>query len=732
MVSTTNSLSIHRRGNSQYDIKTWLKSIARSDVEEQAILNACTWAEEVHESQIHISGEPFLLHPVRVCDILAQLGMDTNVLVAAILHEVLLEQQILHNDIQNRFGKEVTALVDGVAKMEIIETINEKNVINSEKQVESLRKMLLAMAEDVRVVLIKLADRLDNMRALRYHSEKTQRRVARETLDLFAPLANRLGIWQIKWELEDLSLRYLEPETYKNLAKFLDERRIDRENYIQKIIHKVSKALEDMGIKAELSGRPKHIYSIWRKMQRKNLDFNEIFDVLAVRVLVNTREECYATLGIVHSQWQPLEKEFDDYIANPKNNNYQSLHTAVIGPEQKIFEVQIRTHQMHQDAELGVASHWRYKEAGTQQDKVFENKIAWLRQILHWKEEDGDINDLIDRFKSEIFEDRVYVLSPQGHVIDLPQGATPLDFAYHIHTEIGHRCRGAKINHRLVPLTYTLKSGEMVEILTAKEAKPSRDWLIPQAGYLKTSKARNKLRHWLRKQEFPQNITDGRELLERLLRQLNFQECNLDELAHSMNFKSQDQFLASIGRGDTTAWQITHFFNEKFLTQKTQPAKKVPKPHQQQGSVQIGGVAGLLTNIARCCNPVPYDPIVGYITKGRGVMIHRSDCPNAMRWENEANERLIKVEWKQPESVEDFHAVEVYINCFDRKGLLRDIYTILADDKINILSSNTSTNQSDNSVNMKLIFQVNNLQQLSRALGKIDHLPNVMKVWRES
>ncbi len=739
MVSTTNSLSIHRRGNTQYDIQTWIKSIARSDVEEQAILKACMWAEKVYESQKHISSEPFLLHPIRVCDILAQLGMDTNVLIAAILHEILLDKTILHNDIKNRFGKEVTALVDGVAKMKIIETINGSNRINSEKQVESLRKMLLAMAEDVRVVLIKLADRLDNMRTLRYHSERTQRRVARETLDLFAPLANRLGIWQIKWELEDLSLRYLEPETYKKLAKFLDERRIDREKYIQKIIQKLSQALDNAGIKSEISGRPKHIYSIWRKMQRKNLNFNEIFDVLAVRVLVNTQEECYATLGVVHSQWQPLEKEFDDYIANPKNNNYQSLHTAVIGPEQKIFEVQIRTHQMHHDAELGVASHWRYKEGGIQHDKVFEEKIAWLRQILHWKEEDGDVNDLIDRFKSEIFEDRVYVLSPQGHVVDLPQGATPLDFAYHIHTEIGHRCRGAKINHRIVPLTYTLKSGEMVEILTAKEEKPSRDWLIPQAGYLKTSKARNKLRQWLRKQEVPQNIRDGRELLEHLLRQLNFQECNLEELAHSMNFKSQDQFLASIGRGDTTAWQITHFFNEKFLTEKTkvEAVKKVPKPQQHdslspQSSIKIGGVGGLLTEIARCCNPVPYDPIVGYITKGRGVIVHRSDCPNAMRWENEANERLIKVEWNREESVEEFHSVEVYINCFDRKGLLRDISSILADEDINILSINTSTNPSDNSVNMRLIFQVNSLQQLSRALGRIDRLPNVMKVWRES
>ncbi len=731
MVSITNFPSIHSHGNTQYDIKSWLQNIARSDIEEQAILNACKWAEEVHESRKHISGEPFLLHPVRVCDILAQLGMDTNVLVAAILHEVLLDKQILHSDIKKRFGKEVTALVDGVAKMEIIETINEQNAINSEKQVESLRKMLLAMAEDVRVVLIKLADRLDNMRSLRYHSETTQRRVARETLDLFSPLANRLGIWQIKWELEDLSLRYLEPETYKNLAKFLSERRVDRENYIQKIIKKLSKALENLGIKAELSGRPKHIYSIWRKMQRKNLDFDEIFDVLAVRVLVETRDQCYASLGIVHSQWQPLEKEFDDYIANPKNNNYQSLHTAVIGPEQKIFEVQIRTYQMHHDSELGVASHWRYKEAGAKHDKVFENKIAWLRQILHWKEEDGDINDLIDRFKSEIFEERVYVLSPKGHVIDLPQGATPLDFAYHIHTDIGHRCRGAKINHRIVPLTYTLKSGEMVEILTTKEEKPSRDWLIPQAGYLKTSKARNKLRHWLRKQETPQNINDGRELLERILRQLNLKECNIEELAHSMGFKSQNHLLVSIGRGDTTTWQITHFFNEKILIKKTETVTKV-KPNQSQGTVQIGGVAGLLTDMAHCCNPIPYDSIIGYITKGRGVIIHRSDCHNAMRWENEANERLIKVEWNSQDSVEESYTVDVYINCFDRQGLLRDIYNILADENINIMSSNTSTNQTDNSVNMKLIFQVNNLQQLSRALGRVEHLPNVMKVWRES
>ena len=735
MVSTTNPLLASGMGDT-IDIEAWVQRIAtgRSLAEQRALREAWMWAQEVHHSQKRASGEPYVFHVVTVADILAGLGMDTDVLVAAILHDIVGYNHITLSDIQHRFGSVVMRLIDGVTKMKFIEELNDQQKnIDNENQTESLRKMLLAMAEDVRVVLIKLADRLDNMRLLRHLPVEKQRRVARETLELFAPLANRLGIWQIKWELEDLSLRYLEPETYQHLARLLDERRIDREIYIQKVVDILSAALQQAGINAEISGRPKHIYSIWRKMQRKGLSFEHIFDVRAVRILVSTINECYMALGIIHNKWQPLRNEFDDYIANPKSNNYQSLHTAVIGLEQKVFEVQIRTHEMHHHAELGVASHWRYKEGGTQYDKGFEQKIAWLRQILQWKEDEGDPNDFLDRFKSEIFEDRVYVLSPQGQVIDLPQGATPLDFAYAIHTQLGHCCRGAKINSRIVPLTYTLRSGDQVEILSSKEEKPSRDWLIPQAGYLKTSRARAKVRQWLKKQNNQQHINEGRILLERVLRRLNLKTYNLEQLAQSLRLKTVDELLASVGRGDTTMTQIANAFKEEVFPPKTQVVPIIAEADRTSGDIQIKGVGGLLTQTARCCQPVPYDLIVGYITKGRGVVIHRRDCPNALRWQDEGNERLIEVEWSHPEGQQpSVYPVNIQVLAIDRTGLLRDICSIATNEKINIIATNTNTNKADNSVKMMLTFEVSNLDQLSRALAKIDNLANVMKVWRNS
>ncbi len=643
MVSITNFIPKSSSGDT-LDITLWVKSISknRSKAEQDAIIKACTWAEKVHQSKTHLSGEPYLTHLISVANILVKLGMETDVLIAAILHDIPFDKQI--NNIEKHFGSKVVNLLKGVAKMKFIEEINDNKhkTNNSQLQIERLRKMLLAMAEDVRVVLIKLAERLDNMRVLNYLSEDKQRCIARETLDLFAPLANRLGIWQIKWELEDLSLRYLEPKTYKKLARLLDERRIDRENYIQHVVTDLSDALFKAGIKAEVSGRPKHIYSIWRKMQKKECDFNDIFDVRAVRVLVNTVPECYTTLGIVHNEWQPISKEFDDYIAKPKNNNYQSLHTAVIGPDQKFFEVQIRTQGMHHDSELGVASHWRYKEAGSQHDKSFEAKIAWLREMLQWKKEDGDF---IDRFKSEIFEERVYVLSPHGEVIDLPQGATPLDFAYYIHTQLGHCCRGAKINNRIMPLTYTLKSGDMVDILRSKVEKPSRDWLNQYRGYLKTSRARAKLRQWFKKQDIQQHVNDGRAVLERLFRHLNLKECH-ETLAKSLHFQSVEEFLSSVGRGDTTTNQIANYFKRNVVQKKQKVLPIIADKSRKTGSIHIKGVSGLLTQTAGCCQPVFQDLIVGYISKDRGVIVHRRDCSNVLRWQNEGNERLIEVGWR--------------------------------------------------------------------------------------
>jgi GTP pyrophosphokinase len=702
--------------------------------EQQAILQACHFAQQVHQSQILPSGQPYLVHVITVADLLAELGMDTEVLVAAILHDVVENKQVSLEEIEKNFGPIVTRLVDGVTKMKGIEGLNDHTQRPEEQQsqIENLRKMLLAMAEDIRVVFIKLADRLDNMRNLRHLPEPVQQRVARETLDLFAPLANRLGIGQIKWELEDLSLRYLEPEIYQRLARLLAERRVSRENYIDQVIHLLKESLAKVGIKAEVSGRPKHLYSIWRKMQRKGLDFDQIFDVRAVRVLVNTINECYMALGVVHNHWQPIPGEFDDYIATPKNNDYQSLHTAVLGPEQKIFEVQIRTYNMHHHAELGVASHWRYKEGGTPQDKNFEQKIAWLRKMLQWKDEENNPGELLDRFKSEIFEDTVYVISPQGKVVELPLGATPLDFAYYIHTQLGHCCRGAKVNQRMVPLTYVLKSGDQVEILSSKEERPSRDWLVPYIGYLKTSRARAKVRQWFKKQNLQQHINDGRILLERELRRLNIREYNLEKLANTLNFKIVDELFASLGRGDTTLSQVANIFREQVLP----PRRKLPivaEPSQPHiGNIYIKGVPGLLTQMAGCCKPIPPDSIVGYITKGRGVVVHRRDCYNALRWQDEGNERLIEVQWSQSKDEKTLYPVDISVQAYDRPGLLHDICSIVANGKINILATNTLTDKTDNSANLTFTLEVIDLEQLSGALAKIDRLPNVMKVWRKN
>ncbi len=736
MVNTRSSTLISNDG-STFELSAWLELITRerSEAEQRAIIQACHLATEVYQSRRRISGEPYIIHVLTVADILADLGMETEVLVAAILHETE-GQSISLGELEKRFGRVVARLVDGVIRMEFIDNLNFYSSKNqdSSTQRENLRRMLLAMVEDVRVVLIKLADRLHNMRTLGCLPIDKQQQVAQETLDIFVPLANRLGIWQIKWELEDLSLRYIEPKVYQYMAHLLDERRIDREHYIQKIVHIIKEELKREGIIAEVSGRPKHIYSIWHKMRRKGLNFDQIFDVRALRVLVNTVKECYMVLGIIHNKWHPLQGEFDDYIAKPKSNNYQSLHTAVVGPEQKIFEVQIRTHAMHHHAELGVAAHWRYKEEDSKTGNNFEKKIAWLRQLPKWKEEEANSNDFINRFKSEISEDRIYVLSPQGKIVDLPLGATPLDFAYYIHTELGHRCRGAKVNHHMMSLTYPLKNGDQVEILTSKEERPSRDWLNPQLGYLKTSRARAKVRQWLRKQDAQQHLKDGRALLERELRRLNIRDLNLEQLAQHLHFAALDDFLLALGRGDMTLAQVTHACSEQFFSHK-KPVQVLPTKTDSAttDSIYIKGVGGLLTHTAACCKPVPYDSIVGYITKGRGVVVHRRDCPNALRWQDEGNERLIEVTWvRETESSTVSYPVDIQVRAYDRRGLLRDISSIIAEEEVNIVATQTLTDRMDNSVSMTLSLEINDLQQLSRILAKIDGLANVMEVSRKT
>ncbi|WP_297526499.1 GTP diphosphokinase [Thiohalobacter sp.] len=711
----------------------WLARLGegRSDAERVLIARAIERAEAAHAGQRRASGEPYVEHCLAVAAILQEQHLDAEAIVAGILHDTLEDTELTRADIAAEFGEVVARLVDGVTKMGHLSRFRDASE-RARDQAESVRKLLLAMVEDVRVVLIKLADRLHNMRTLKYLSGERQRRIARETLEIYAPLANRLGMGQVKWELEDLSLRYLDPDTYRDIAARLDEKRVDRERYIERVVRQLQRELAHAGVRAEVTGRPKHIYSIWKKMQRKNVDFHQIFDVRAVRILTESVADCYAALGVVHSLWHHIPKEFDDYIANPKQNNYRSLHTAVVGPGGKTLEVQIRTRDMHEHAELGVAAHWRYKE-GARFDAAFEQKIAWLRQLLEWKDEESSATDFVDRFKAESGHERVYVLTPDGEVVDLPQGATPLDFAYYIHTEIGHRCRGAKVNGRIVPLTYELQNGEQVEVLTTRQGAPSRDWLSPHLGYLRTPRARAKVRHWFRQQDQEKNIAAGRAALERELSRLGIEGLAWERLAERLGFAEVDAMLAAIGSGDLNSAQLVGAASELTRSETAEtPATAPARRRRGEGErgIRIQGVGNLLTHVAQCCRPLPSDAIVGYITRGRGVTIHRQDCPNMLRLRPEDRDRLIEVEWG--EGGGQTYPVDIQILAFDRAGLLRDVTSVLAGEKINVLAVNTHTDKRDHAAHMQLTVEISDLGSLSRVLSRISQLPNVVEARRKA
>jgi GTP pyrophosphokinase len=717
------------------DLEAWLRLVTdgRDTAGQQLIRRALECARDAHRGQVRASGEPYLVHCLAVAEIVHHLQLDAESVAAALLHDVVEDTDITLETLGRDFGDSVAVLVGGVTKMGHIGEMREPPAGKSGEShhAESVRKLLLAMAEDVRVVLIKLSDRLHNMRTLRYLGETRQRRIARETLEIYAPLANRLGIWQIKWELEDLALRYLDPDAYHRIASLLDGRRIDRERHIELVKERLRTAFAQADIKAEITGRPKHIYSIWRKMRRKNVDFHEIFDVQAVRVLVDRPSDCYLVLGIVHGLWHHVQNEFDDYIANPKANNYRSLHTAVIGPEGKAIEVQIRTRDMHEHAELGIAAHWRYKEGG-RYDAGFEQKIAWLRQLLEWKDEEPSADEFVDRFKSESVEERVYVLTPQGNVVDMPSGATALDFAYHIHTDVGHRCRGVKVNGRIVPLSYELATGQQVEVLTGRQASPSRDWLNPHLGYLRTSRARSKVRHWFKLQDRDINISAGRHTLDRELHRLGLTDIPLDQVVEKLNFTDVDSMMAALGRGDLQTGQVV---GTVLNLTETDDHEAIPAPGRRAQATPdskdftILGVGNLLTNAARCCHPVPDDPIVGYITRGRGVTIHRRDCANVLRLPEEDRDRLIDVEWGPlPDRV---FPVEIQVQAYDRPGLLRDVSALLANDRVNVMGINTRTDRTDMIARMELHVEVTDIGQLSRILSRIGQLPNIIEVKRK-
>ncbi len=600
-------------------------------------------------------------------------------------------------------------------------------------QAETLRKMLLAIVADVRLVTVRLAEQLRRMRAAKRAPESVRHRVAMETRLIFAPLANRLGIWHLKWELEDLAFRFLDHATYRDIAAALSERREERERRVSAVIDYLQRELKSVGIDAEVQGRSKHIYSIWRKMQRKRVGLDEIFDISAVRVLVDSIKDCYTVLGIVHARWPYVPGEFDDYIANPKGNFYRSLHTAVIGPGDQPLEIQIRTREMHEHAELGVAAHWRYKEGGGA-DPAFEKKIGWLRQLLEPSEEGETDRDFIDRIQAEIFEDRVYAVTPDGDVIDLPAGSTPLDFAYHVHTQVGHHCRGARVNGRMVPLTYRLENGDKVEIITSEASRPSRDWLIPQRGYLASPRSRSKVRNWFRRLDQDVNQKQGRAMLEKELQRLA-EAPDLEKLAGEFNFGAVDQLYLAIGAGDVTLASVISTIERTRKPQAPDELPELPESRRrarqkqkEASGVVVSGVGDLMTHMARCCRPVPPERITGYITLGRGVTIHRQDCRNLLRLQDTHPERTIEVDWGRPP--EAGFPVDIQVEAYDRRGLLRDISTILTEERTDILESRTRTDTTKNIARIELTLSVTSLEQVSRLLHRLNSLPNIFRVGR--
>lgn len=657
--------------------------------------------------------------------LLDRLGADTDTLHAAIRHAAQTTGMVSS---EAAAPAVVQTLLDGQAEAQKVWGIWEERGARS--SAEGLRRLLLAIIRDLRVVLILLARQLARMRAAAALDEDSRRRLAQLTADIHAPLANRLGIWQLKWELEDLAFRYLQPDTYRRIARLLDEKRGDRERFIEDAKARLRAALREAGITAEVAGRPKHIYSIWKKMQRKDVPFSDLYDIRAVRVLVEDVTACYAALGVAHSLWSPVPAEFDDYIANPKGNHYRSLHTAVVGPEGKTLEIQIRTHDMHAHAELGVAAHWRYKEGGGG-DSEFERKIAWMRQLLEGKEGEEE-GALLAGLSTELIEDRVYLLTPQGQVIDLPRGGTVLDFAYHVHTEVGHRCRGAKVNGRIVPLTFAPRSGDRVEILTGKVSEPRRDWLLTGSGYLVSGRARDKVRAWFHKLDQARNLQAGRDLLDRELKRLALHQIELAEVLPKFRLPRIEDLYLAIALGDITCSQvarvlheISHGKPEPEAAKPTATAVKAPKPDR---GLTIEGVGNLLTQLARCCQPVAGDPILGFLTRGRGVSIHREDCPSMQHLAARHPERVLPVEWGRRGG--QSYQVDVLVRGIDRKWLLKDLTNVIGVANAHVLGVNSRVDPADASAELKFALKVNDFQQLGDLLGKMSAVPGVVEVRR--
>lgn len=746
------------------NVPLWLSSISEghSEKELQVIQKAAHYAIDCHQGQVRRSGEAYVNHTFAVAAIVHELGLDYEAIIAALLHDSVEDTDVTLEDLRQEFGEHVAQMVNGVTKMEGIQEFAEdehavdldddgsmpsiskqhNHERNQERnRIESLRKMMLAMVEDVRVVLIKLSDRLHNMRTMEHMPAHKQLAKSKETLEIFAPLANRLGVWQLKWELEDLAFRYIHPKTYKDIAKKLEDPRIDRDGYIADFVDELSTQLGRVGINGDVKGRSKHIYSIWAKMQRKNLDFENVYDIRAVRVLVDSVQECYAALGLIHTQWKYIPGEFDDYIATPKENNYQSIHTAVIGPQGRVIEIQIRTVEMHKDNELGVAAHWRYKE-GSKSDSSLEHKILWLRQLMEWKDDVVDASEFVERVQDDVFEERIYVFTPKGRVVDMPKGATPIDFAYRIHTEVGHKCRGALVNGKMVPLTTQLKTGQRIEVVTNKNGAPSLDWLSSHHHYIKTRRARSAIQHYFRFQNRDETLAYGREILDKELHRMNVPDVNIERLAKSMKLEDADELYMKLadgsirpGRVSMTALRLVRPDQHEMFDEQQQDTKIVfnqspaivARPSGNK-ELQAGGVDNLLMKAANCCLPIPGDSVKGFITRGSGVSVHRFDCANMVNLIETEAERVIDVDWF--EQTERTYPMGILIEAFDRKGLLTDITGVFTAEKVNVIEMTTRTDPKDQSVTMVVTAELSNIESMSQVINRLMQIPNVHEVRR--
>ncbi|KMT66115.1 GTP diphosphokinase [Catenovulum maritimum] len=729
MVSVRRSHDLHTESLSQ---ASWLATLAFSDEDRKSAVNAA------HDFICTLDNNPLLISISReLVEILNTLNMDAETLTAAILYPYWQRELVTEAQIIEFSSPAVFALVHGIEQMAAIRMLHtQKRGELPPDQIDNIRRMLLAMVEDVRAVVIKLAVCIIELRLAKNADEETRVLTAKEAATIYAPLANRLGIGQIKWEIEDYCFRYQHPETYKKIAGMLDEKRKDRAKYIREFVAQVDDQLNTFNIKGEVFGRPKHIYSIWKKMQKKELSFERLFDIRAVRILVDSIPACYAAMGAIHMKWRPISREFDDYISAPKPNGYQSIHTVVIGPEGKTVEVQIRTTQMHEESELGVAAHWRYKEGtATGKEDGYQEKINWLRKLLQWQEDVNGDDNLLDELRSQVFEDRVYVFSPKGDVIDLPQGSTPLDFAYYIHSNVGHCCVGAKVSGRIVPFAYVLQNGDQVEILTSKEPNPKRDWLNANLGYLNSSRARAKVHHWFKQQDKEKNLAEGREILDAELKRSGLTLEQVEPAISRFNMHTLDDLIAAIGGGDVSSSQIINFIQSR--QQKAQLEidervfnRKLSQP-KQTGNAQgiiVQGVGNLLTYTAQCCQPIKGDNITGYITHGKGISVHRGDCDQLSQMLDQHPERVVDVEWAGSSS--EGYRVTVRVTAMDRTGLLRDITTILANEKAYVLGVRSHSDEEKQQAGIDIDMSVPNLDGLTKVLNKLGQLPDVFEAKR--